>query len=379
MHKGKKIRKSPAPAEQCFSARRRGVMRQASAGGKLDAMFISNPVDVGYLSGFTGEDSFLLISDSWAILITDGRFTEQAEIECKGIEIHTRSGPISKTFAPLLKGKAVRKIGIQADHATLAMQKVLVESLGNRKIFPVSGVTTKLRAVKDASEIKIIRQAVRIAQNAFLELISRGKTYMIGRTESQIAAELDYLMRLGGADGVAFPTIVAAGANGSKPHHMPSQARIKPGQPVLFDWGAKVSSYCSDLTRVVFTGKIPPKIREIYEIVSQAQQAGIRAVKAGVKCNTPDSAARKIITQAGYGEQFSHSLGHGFGRDIHEAPALAGRNKTPLRAGMVVTVEPGIYLPGLGGVRIEDDVLVTKTGRQRLSTLSRSLDDMILK
>lgn len=354
-------------------------MRQASVKGKIEAFLATNPVDVSYLSGFTGEDSFLLFSRNWAVLITDGRFAEQAKTECEDIEIHTRSGPMSETFLPLLRGRAVRRIGIQADHVTLAMQKILAESLGSRKIIPTPKVTEKLRAVKDAEEIKIIRRAVRIAQDAFIELSSRGAAYMIGKTERQIAAELDYLMRRYGADGSAFPTIVAAGANSSRPHHLPGKAKIKSDQPVLFDWGANVAGYCSDLTRVAFTGKIPPKIREIYEIVRQAQQAGIRAVKPGVRCSTPDKAARKIIAQAGFAEKFTHSLGHGFGRDVHEAPALAGRNKTPLRVGMVLTVEPGIYLPGLGGVRIEDDILVTATGQRKLSTLSRSLDDMVLK
>ena len=379
-NQARKRKKASAPSRcSCFASRRRRVIRQASAEGKIEAFLATNPADVSYLSGFTGDESYLLFSRNWAVLITDSRFTEQAQSECEDIEIHTRSGPMSKTFLPLLRGRGVRRIGIQAEHVTLGMQKNFTQSLGSRKIIPISGVTVKLRAVKDAEEIKIIRRAVRIAQDAFLELSRRGAAYMIGRTEGQIAAKLDYLIRLRGAEGAAFPTIVAAGANGSRPHHMPGRTKIKPDQPVLFDWGAKVAGYCSDLTRVVFTGKIPPKIREIYEVVRQAQQASIRSIKAGVRSSTPDKVARKIITQAGFGEQFTHGLGHGFGRDIHEAPALSKRHKTPLRAGMVVTVEPGIYLPGLGGVRIEDDILVKASGQQKLSTLSRSLNDMILK
>ncbi|RKY23956.1 MAG: Xaa-Pro dipeptidase, partial [Planctomycetota bacterium] len=234
------------------------------------------------------------------------------------------------------------------------------------------------RAIKDSGELKLIRQAIRIAQSAFLELTANGPGQLIGRTEGQVAAELEYLIRQAGAQGAAFDIIVAAGANSSKPHHTPGATKIKFDQPVLFDWGAKVGGYCSDLTRVVFPGKIPPKFREIYDVVRQAQQAGIDAVRASVRCTTPDAAARAVIEQAGYGEQFTHSLGHGIGLDIHEAPGLARKSagaSEVLRAGMVVTVEPGIYLPGLGGVRIEDDVLVTATGCRRLTRLGRRIQE----
>ncbi|MFW5839433.1 MAG: M24 family metallopeptidase, partial [Planctomycetota bacterium] len=177
----------------------------------------------------------------------------------------------------------------------------------------------------------------------------------------------------------AFETIVAAGAHGSLPHYRPGKTKIRPDQAVLIDWGAKVDGYCSDLTRVVFTGTIPPKIEEIYTVVLRAQKAAISAIKAQVSCKAVDAAARKIIEQAGYGEQFIHGLGHGIGLQIHEAPSVGRRSDKRLRQGMVVTVEPGIYLPGVGGVRIEDDVLVEANGQRKLTSLPKTLKTMVLR
>jgi Xaa-Pro aminopeptidase len=201
----------------------------------------------------------------------------------------------------------------------------------------------------------------------------------VGRTERQIAADLDHRMMDLGADAPAFDTIIAVGANGSKPHHRPGSRRVKPGDPVLIDWGARVVGYCGDLTRVLFMGTIPPKFTELYTAVLSAQQAGVKAIRASVSCRSVDTAARSVIEKAGYGETFVHSLGHGLGRNVHESPSLSKISEQTLRAGMVVTVEPGIYIPGLGGVRIEDDVLVTARGAKRLSRLSSDIEKMILR
>ncbi len=352
----------------------RRAMEKTSGMAGNDAFLVTAPQDVGYLSGFTGEDSYLLLSRRWCVLITDGRYAEQARSDCKDIEIHTRTGPITKAITEVLRGRNVRRVGIQGEHVTLAMHERLTDALGRKKLIPLSSVTAPLRVVKDSSEIRSIRKAIRIAEAAFCGLIGG---VLVGRSERQIAAELDYRMRGLGADGAAFETIVAAGANGSRPHYRPGGRKVKRGEAVLLDWGAKAGGYCCDLTRVVFTGKISPKIAELYELVLSAQRAGIRAIRPGVRCSSPDAAARKVIEQAGYGRQFTHGTGHGVGRDIHEAPVLGRTDTTRLKAGMVVTVEPGIYLPGVGGVRIEDDILVTAGGRERLSSLPRSPDKMI--
>ena len=221
--------------------------------------------------------------------------------------------------------------------------------------------------------------ALRVAEQAFVELTGGGAKALIGRTERQIAAELEYRMRMLGADKPSFESIIAAGPNGSKPHYRPRDRVVRKGEAVLIDWGAMVDGYCSDLTRVVFTGTIPPKIAELYEIVLRAQQAGIAALSAGAACKKVDAAARQVVEDGGYGKQFVHGLGHGLGRQVHEAPSLARTSDTRLRCGMVVTVEPGIYLPGVGGVRIEDDVLVARQGPRRLSRLSRDLQAMVLR
>jgi Xaa-Pro aminopeptidase len=232
---------------------------------------------------------------------------------------------------------------------------------------------------KDESEIRAIRKAVRIGEQAFSELTARGAKYWIGRSEKQLAAELEYLMRLGGADEVSFPTIIAVGSHGSLPHYLPAGRRVRRGDPILIDWGARVAGYCGDLTRVVFAGTIPPKIAHLYEVVWKAQQAGIAAIRPGVRCSSVDAAARAVIEQAGLGEKCLHGLGHGLGREVHESPSLGRVDNRPLRAGMVVTVEPGVYWPGLGGVRIEDDILVTARGARWLSTLPRAIEHMVLR
>jgi Xaa-Pro aminopeptidase len=233
--------------------------------------------------------------------------------------------------------------------------------------------------IKDAGELRAIRQAVRIAEEAFGRLVAGGVKALAGKTERRIAADLEYLMRRCGADAAAFPTVVAGGANGSRPHHLPGDRRVRRGEPVLLDFGVRRGGYHSDLTRVVFLGRIPRKLGEAYEIVRRAQQAGIRAVGPGVSCRSPDVVARGIIEQAGYGQAFLHGLGHGLGLEVHEGPTLGAKATGRLRAGMVVTVEPGIYLPGVGGIRIEDDVVVTAAGRRRISTLPTEIEAMLLR
>lgn len=362
-----------------YRSRRRALLRASAGKAKIDAVLVTNPVDVGYLTGFTGEDSFLLtLRSGKAILLTDGRYDEQAVKECPGVDVHVRRGRISQAVADVLHGQGVRRIGIESEHVTLAMHKALAEALGKRKLVELAHLAAGLRETKDPAEIRAIRKAIRIGEKAFLQLTAGGAKHFIGRTERQIAAELDHRMRDNGADAPAFETIVAAGPNSSRPHHRPGARRVKRGEPVLLDWGARAEGYCGDLTRVVFMGTIPPKFTEMYTVVSSAQNAGVKAIRPGRTCRSVDVAARGVIEAAGFGEKFVHSLGHGLGRDVHEGPALTKTNETHLRAGMVVTVEPGIYLPGVGGIRIEDDVLVTPRGAKRLSRLPRDIESMRL-
>ncbi|MFP3937608.1 MAG: aminopeptidase P family protein [Phycisphaerae bacterium] len=372
----KSSRKSAAKR---LASRRRAVLKPAGCDGTTSALLISRPVDVSYLSGFGGDDSVLLVAREWSVLVTDGRYAEQAEAECPGVEVYVRRQGLPAAAADALQGRKVRRLVVQSDHLTLRLREQLKSHLGRRRIVPAANVTAKLREAKDDAEVRAVRRACGVAEEAFHEITAGGAKGLVGRTEREVAAALDYRMRLAGADRSAFETIVAAGANGSRPHHRPADRRIGKDEAVLIDWGAVVDGYCSDLTRVVFTGRIPPKLAEVYEVVQRAQEAAVAAIRPGVACKTPDRAARDVIERAGYGPRFIHGLGHGLGREVHEAPTLSPRAVRRLRKGMVMTVEPGIYLPGIGGVRIEDDVLVTPRGRRKLSLLPSGLDTAVLR
>ena len=368
-----------------YESRRRAALVMAKREAPVDALLVSRGADVGYLSGFSGDDSLLLAGVGLACLITDGRFAEQAAAECPGLEVIVRGGPMSAAVAEVARRHKIRRLGVQGGHMTLAAHAVLGAAMGARcRLVTVGEVVLGLRAVKDADEVRSIRRAIGIAQRAFRGLIAGGAKALIARTEREIAAELDYRMIQGGADSPAFDTIVAAGAHSSLPHYRPGRARIRPGQAVLLDWGAWAGGYSSDLTRVVFIGRIPPKLTEVYEVVLAARRAGIAAVRAGVSAKAVDRAARVIIERAGLGERFIHSLGHGLGRgrgnaEVHEPPGVGRLSTGRLRAGMVVTIEPGVYLPEVGGIRIEDDVLVTAGAAVKLSTLPAAASAMVLR
>ena len=347
---------------------------------KAHALLLTSPTNVRYVSGFTGEDSWLLVGRDWGVLLTDGRFTEQAASECRHVEVftRTRTGRMFEAMKQVLKGRGVRRLAIEGQHVTVALRQAMEKFFPRMRLVVLGGEMDALRERKDAGELAAIRKAIRAAQRAFKALISKGAAGLVGRTENQVAAELEYLMRQMGAARPSFETIVAAGAHGSMAHYRPGPTKIVRDQAVLIDWGAVVDGYCSDLTRVVFTGRIPPQIEAVYETVRQAQAAAIKAIGPRVSCGAADAAARSVIAAAGHGKAFSHGTGHGLGLEVHESPRLGQKVKQRLAEGMVVTVEPGIYLPGVGGVRIEDDVLVTSDGARRLSSLPSALGDMRL-
>ncbi len=361
-----------------YAMRRSNAAVVVKRRAKASLALITRPEDVAYLTGFSGEDSFLLLGRSWAALLTDGRYGEQARVECPDLEIHVRTGRMSDAVSQRVRKRRVRRLAVQADHVTLHFAERLDAALEGVELAPVTELTTALRSAKDAAEVRAVRKAIRVAQKAFRELLRGGTGAFVGRSERDLAAELEYRMKRLGASKPSFETIVAAGAHGSLPHYRPGRTRIRADQAVLIDWGALVEGYCSDLTRVVFTGRIPPQLAEIYPIVLRAQEVGIEAIREGVSAADADAAAREVVAAAGYEEAFMHGLGHGVGRAIHESPGLSRLSESRLRAGMVVTVEPGIYLPGVGGVRIEDDILVEARGARRLSTLPRSIRAMTL-
>ncbi len=262
-------------------------------------------------------------------------------------------------------------LGVEGSSMTVELHEHLGKELPKTTLVSTIGLVEALREIKDKEEIAELQEAVWLAEKAF-EVIRA--SLRPEQTEREIAANIEHQIRQFGGEGCSFPPIVAVGSRAALPHAQPTERRIGESEFVLIDWGAQARLYRSDLTRVLMTGKISPKVRDIYRVVLKANRAGIDAVRPGVLMSEVDAAARCVIEKAGYGKQFGHGLGHGIGLDIHEAPRLNSTSKRPLKPGMVVTIEPGIYLPGIGGVRIEDDVLVTRAGKKVLTTSPKDLD-----
>ena len=356
---------------------RRKRLRQQVRATKVDGLLVTNFVNVTYLTGFTGDDSYLLVTHDGVQLVTDMRYTTQLEDECPGLKLQVRS-PGEKmldTTADVIKRAKVDRLGVEASSMTVGLNNALQEKLPKTKLEPTEDLVEGLRAVKDKDEVAAIRLACHHAKRAF-EAVRAAVTPTM--TESQVAADLEYQARRFGAKGLSFEPIVAVGARSALPHGRPTQLQLAESDFTLVDWGARTGQYVSDLTRMWITGRISPKFRKIYEVVLQAQLAAIDAIRPGIKCEDVDAVARGIITKAGYGKQFGHGLGHGIGLEVHEAPRLTKQQVVELQSGMVVTVEPGIYFPGWGGIRIEDDVLVTPSGHEVLTDVPKQLDDCLL-
>lgn len=353
------------------------MLRKRIASWKCDALLVTNPRDIRYLTGFIGDDSWALVRarSAQAHVISDYRFEQQIKHEAPHVTAIMRKTSLADVVKNLADRCGLVRIALQSDYLTVTHRKTLSKKMGASTLKNVDDGMLDQRAVKDGREILAIREALAIQQEAFRKTLRFIKP---GRTEYEIAAHLEYQMRLLGADGVSFPSIVAADENAALPHAIPGKRKVKRGGIVLVDWGAMFQGYCSDLTRVIALGSMPRKMREIYRIVLEAQCAAVAAIAPGKALKDVDKVARDIIKDAGYGKQFGHSLGHGIGLDIHEQPVLSTRVKGELAPGQVVTVEPGVYLPGVGGVRIEDDVLVTVTGRRVLSDLPKRLDLAII-
>lgn len=358
-------------------ARRQKLLQQLKA-ADLEGLLVTNFVNVTYLTGFTGDDSFLLVSRAATILISDGRYTTQLSQECPDLEVHIRSvkSSILTATAQVLAKAGVRNIGIESNSTTIAEYERLTSQLQNCDLVPTEGRVEALRMIKDGDEVQQLRAAVRQAEKGFavLRATLRGE-----QTEREVAFDLEHAMRQFGAKGASFPPIIAGGPRSALPHARPTDALISTADFVLVDWGAEgATGYKSDLTRLVVTGKISPKLENVYRVVLKAQLAGIAVIRPGARCCDVDAAARKVIEEAGFGKNFNHGLGHGIGLDIHEGPRLNAATDLELKPGMVVTVEPGIYLPGWGGVRIEDDILVTRHGHEVLTSVPKEFESAIL-
>ena len=356
---------------------RRDKLRRLVRKEGADGILITNFLNVSYLTGFSGDDSYLLVHREGAIILSDTRYAEQLAEECPGLEVDIRrSGQkMVDSIVKTTKYAKVTHLAIEAASMTVALRETIETQLKKTDLVPTTGLVMGLREIKDREEIKEIRKAVDVAQRAFAVIRASLRP---ARTEQEIAHDLENQIRLFGGSGCSFAPIVAVGARASLPHAMPTDHRIGAADFVLIDWGALVGGYMSDLTRVLVTGKISTKLERIYGVVLKAQLAAIQAIKPGVLMKDVDAAARKVIANAGYGKQFGHGLGHGIGLEIHEMPRLAADFDQPLKSGMVVTVEPGIYLPNWGGVRIEDDVLVTKGGHEVLTSVPKDFSSAIV-
>ncbi len=358
-------------------AARRDALRKALKKLKLPGLIVQKEPNVTYLTGFTGEDSVLLLLADREILVTDSRFVTQLADECPGLDLHVRKTSKSvetmdKAIAEVLEKSKLPTIGIEADTMTVGLRERISENAKTLQFSSTRGLVEELRSIKDKQEIAEIERAVRLAEQSFEQI---RKSLHPDLTEVQVAHQLESAIRSFGGKGQSFEPIVAAGARAALPHGRASHGKIGAAGLLLIDWGAVAERYVSDLTRVLVTGKISPKVERIYQVVFNANAAGIAAIKPGAVCGDVDAAARKVIEDAGFSKYFGHGLGHGIGMEVHEQPRFSVGSKQILRPGMIVTVEPGIYLPGIGGVRLEDDVLVTKTGHRVLSTLGKTLDD----
>ena len=359
-----------------YAARREKLRRSFRKAG-IDALLITNFTNVTYLSGFTGDDSYLLVLAKGEVLVSDPRYTTQLEQECPGLEASIRPPGLGMVegVANVIQSGRVNKLGIEGGSMTVALRDQIAAASSKAALVSTSDLVENLRIIKDKDEISEIRRAIWIAERAFGVLKASLRPE---RTEKEVADELENQTRLYGAKACSFPPIVAVGARAALPHARPTDQKIGADDFVLVDWGADAGPYKSDLTRVLVTGKIPPKLERIYRVVLSAQEQAIAAIRSGISCHEVDLVARNIIAKAGFAKNFGHGLGHGIGLDIHEAPRLAAKQQIVLEPGMVVTVEPGIYLPGFGGVRIEDDILVTKGGCEVLTTLGKQWEDALV-
>jgi Xaa-Pro aminopeptidase len=335
----------------------------------IDGLLVTNPYNRRYITGFTGTAGVAVISRDKAVFITDFRYVEQASKQVQGFEIVQHTGPIVEEAANQIARLGIQKLGFEQEDVSYATFKAY-ESAVKAELVPTSYVIEKLRLIKSESEIKILKEAAEIADAAFEHILSFIRP---GVKEIDVANELEFFMRKQGATSSSFDIIVASGHRSALPHGVATEKVIEKGELVTLDFGAYYKGYCSDITRTIAVGAISDELKTIYDIVLQAQLRGMSGIKPGMTGKEADALTRDYISEKGYGEYFGHSTGHGIGLEIHEGPALSVRSDVVLAPGMVVTVEPGIYIPGLGGVRIEDDTVVTENGNESLTHSPKEL------
>jgi Xaa-Pro aminopeptidase len=346
-------------------------LRTSIAERELDAFLISQPENIRYLSGFTGSSGWLLVSGQDAILAIDFRYVEQARVESPGFEIVQTKRELSVWLPDLVSDLGWRKLGFEADFVSYDSYHRLSEAAKTRQVnlalVPTTGIVEQLRSIKEPEELEFITKAVELADAAF----EQAKTIIRpGITEKEAAWEIEKFLRQKGSEGMPFEIIVASGTNSALPHARPTEKIIRSAEPVLIDMGARISGYCSDLSRTLLLGDTNKILWEIHDIVLKAQTTAIERVESGMAASQTDRLARSIVEEAGYGDAFGHGLGHGVGLAVHELPTLGPNSSDSLTDGMVFTIEPGIYLAGQGGVRIED-MVVLENGKARVLTKAK--------
>jgi Xaa-Pro aminopeptidase len=357
------------PQDRC-AARRNRLLRLIKTAG-VDALLVTSPFNVRYLTGFTGEDSHLLVGPSLTVLVSDSRFETQLSEECPELQVNIRSSTqtLTEAVAKVIAQAKLSTLGFESRTTSYSQWESLSAAAKSLQLIAQADLVETLRQIKDADEIAQIREAVHHAERGFGLLTASLRGEM---SELQAANELEHAMRRFGARQASFETIVAVGHRAALPHARPSSVRVEAANFLLVDWGAtNIHGYRSDLTRMVATGTISPKLEKLHGVVLSAQRRAIEAIRPGIRASEVDSIGREVIAKAGWAKNFGHGLGHGIGLEIHEGPRISRISKDILKAGMVVTVEPGIYLPGVGGIRIEDDILVTRNGHEVLSSLPR--------
>lgn len=351
--------------------KRIGELRKLMTEKGMDAVLLVGDCNRNYLSGFTGNESFSVITNDKTFFVTDSRFTEQARQQVKDYEViqYNKGTSFHDFLGELVKNNNIKKLGFEEDIISVATYNIY-KSKVQCELVPMEGMVEKIRLVKDESELQLIRKAAEIADKAFDHMLKFIKS---GMTEREIGLELEFYMKKLGASDLSFPSIVASGVRSSLPHGEATEKVVNKGEFLTLDYGCIYKGYCSDMTRTIVIGEPSEKMIEVYNIVLEAQERALKAYKPEVPAIEVDGVARGYITEKGYGDYFGHSLGHGVGRQIHEAPVVGYRNAQKLKSGMVVTDEPGIYIPGFGGVRIEDLLVITESGSEVLSKSTKKL------
>jgi len=344
-------------------------LRNKFAESQIDALLVASEFNRRYISGFTGTAGSVVITKTDAVLITDFRYKEQAGVQAEGFKVIEMEHSMNGSINDVLKQAGVKRLGFEKRHVAYEQYEVFHKEL-DAELVPTGNFIEEIRMIKSEAELAIMKKAAKIADDAFEYIQTKIRP---GVKEIEISNELEFFMRKQGATSSSFDIIVASGLRSAMPHGVASDKEIQSGELVTLDFGAIYKGYCSDITRTVAVGEISEELNKIYHTVLEAQLRGVKGVKPGMTGKEADALTRDYINEAGYGKYFGHSTGHALGMEVHEQPSLSHRSDTKLLPGMVVTIEPGIYIPGVGGCRIEDDIIITEDGNERLTNSKKEL------